>query len=70
VAFALGELRKEQAALWAGSNPADRETREDAYRMTRCIDLLKLRLESYRADAVLEKQKAADILRQQRELNR
>ena len=45
---ALTEIEAECMAAWTGSNPADITTREDAYRMTRCVGLLRQKLEAWR----------------------
>jgi len=56
---ALMEIEAECAAAWAGSNPADVTMREDAYRMTRCVGLVRQKLESWRGAAEVEKNNAA-----------
>jgi hypothetical protein len=53
--LALAEIEKDAIASWLGSNPADVNARESAYRMAQCVKLLKLRLESWRGDALVER---------------
>lgn len=52
---ALDEIAAECASAWANSNPADVSTREDAYRMHRCIGLLRQRFAAWAASAAVEK---------------
>jgi hypothetical protein len=56
---ALAEIEAECAAAWINSNPADSALREDAYRMTRCVALLRQKLESWRGAAQIESSNAA-----------
>jgi hypothetical protein len=55
VMAALAEITNECAATWANSNPQDAAAREDAYRLHRCAQLLRQRLEAWAASAVVEK---------------
>jgi len=55
---ALAEIEAECAVGWANSNPADVAAREDAYRMNRCVALLRQKLESWRGAAQIEKNNA------------
>ncbi len=59
---ALAEIGAECAGLWAASNPADVTAREDAYRLQRCVILLREKLESWAATAKIEKGNAAQRL--------
>jgi hypothetical protein len=65
---ALAEIEAECANTWANSNPADVTAREDAYRMNRCVALLRHKLESWRGAAQIEKNNAALRLRDARSI--
>ena len=62
----LAQIEAECAAAWAGSNPADVATREDAYRMTRCVVLLRQKLEAWRGAAHVEQNNVAWRLKEAR----
>jgi hypothetical protein len=55
---ALAEIAAECTASWADSSPADVAAREDAYRLHRCVALLRQKLEAWAAGAALEKDRA------------
>jgi hypothetical protein len=60
---ALAEIEAECMAAWTGSNPTDVATREDAYRMTRCVGLLRQKLEAWRGTARIERDNAERLER-------
>jgi hypothetical protein len=62
----LAEIEAECMAAWTGSNPADVATREDAYRMTRCVGLLRQKLEAWRGAAQVERDNEARRLDERR----
>jgi len=62
----LAEIEAECTAAWTGSNPADAAAREDAYRMIRCVALLRQKLETWRGAAQIEKNNAAWRLQEAR----
>lgn len=62
----LAEIEAECMAAWAESNPADLAGREDAYRMTRCVGLLRQKLTAWRDAGHLEKDNIARIDRDRR----
>ena len=51
----LAEIEAECMSAWTGSNPQDVAAREDAYRMTRAVGLLRLKLETWRGAAHIER---------------
>ena len=55
---ALAEIEAECTSAWIGSNPADNALREDVYRMTRSVALLRQKLESWRGAAQIESNNA------------
>ena len=63
---ALAEIAAECTLAWANSNPADNAAREDAYRMQRCVMLLRQKLEAWRGAAQIEKGNAARRLTEAR----
>lgn len=62
----LAEIEAECLKSWAGSNPADVAVREDAYRMNRCIALVRQKLETWRGAGQYEKSNIAIIDRERR----
>ena len=51
----LAEIEAECMSAWTGSNPQDVAAREDAYRLTRCVGLLRQKLEAWRGAAHVER---------------
>jgi len=62
----LAEIEGECTVAWVNSSPNDAAGREDAYRMIRCVALLRQRLETWRGAAHIEKTNAAWRLQEAR----
>jgi hypothetical protein len=56
---ALDEIAAECSVAWAASNPTDTTAREDAYRLQRCVALVRQKLETWTANAAVERENAA-----------
>jgi hypothetical protein len=55
---ALAAIEDEQVRVWKDSSPLRPDEREDAYRLTRCVGMIRTRLEAFVANAKVEKANA------------
>lgn len=55
---ALAEIEHDCIQSWTASNPSDVAGREDAYRLTRCVGLIRQKLETWRGAGQVESNNA------------